>query len=140
MEAMTVLYNPEWIKKGEEWVLLSAQHIGRVRPQVTRDYSWSVHDIVTGQQIAGGSAPDRIAAYARAEKVMGYRYLLEKEYAAEPGCRCGSCSEPTGRWIVSNRQDTVEEYFSSEGEAVAWILEQHATISIPATSRTGDER
>lgn len=135
---MSALYNPEWEKRGGEWVLASAQYIGKVAAQITRDYSWAVFGIADGRQVAGGTTPDRIAAYAAAEAVMGYAYLLDPEYEIDAGCRCGSCTSPTGRWIVSNRADTVEEHFNSEGEAIAWILEQHGT-ALPDTSRRGDE-
>ncbi len=135
---MSTLFNPEWAKRNGEWVLASAQHIGKVAVQIARDYSWAVFGIADGGQVAGGTVSDYIEAFAAAEAVMGYKYLLDPEYEMDAGCRCGSCTSPTGRWIVSNRADTVEEYFNSEGEAVAWILEQHGS-ALPDASRRGDE-
>ena len=124
-----MLYNPDWIKKTGEWTLVTSERMASVRPQITRDYSWTVYDVVTGSVLESGSAPDRVAAFAAAESVLGYKWFIEKEYAMEKGCRCGSCTEPTGRWMVYDRADTVQEFFSTEGEAIAWCLDKHATAS-----------
>ena len=48
------------------------------------------------------------------------RYGVEPEYAIEPGCRCFSCWETTGRWIVVDITDEDEDLiFESQEEAEA---------------------
>lgn len=91
------LYNPDWIYKDRSWSLLSAHGLGRVAAQVTRDYCWEVFDIKGGELVDKGTAPDRIAAYAGAEALLGYKYFVEEEYQMPRGCRCGSCQDPTGK-------------------------------------------
>lgn len=124
---MACLYNADWRKQGDVWSLTNGVRLGTVRAQVTRDYYWEVFNIEGGPALASGNAPDRIAAQAAVEELLDYHFTVEMEYVASPGCRCGSCVDPTGKWLVYNRADTVNLRFDSEAEAVAWILEQHGT-------------
>lgn len=122
---MTVLYNPDWQKKQDRWVLASGEKFAVVRPQITRDYSWQIFEAAGGTLISSGSSPDRIAAFNAVESTLGYRFFVEPEYVMEKGCRCGSCTEPSGRWMVFTRDDSVEEFFASESEAILWVLQHH---------------
>lgn len=124
---MACLYNADWRKQGDVWSLTNGVRLGTVRAQVTRDYSWEVFNIEGGPALASGNSPDRIAAQAAVEELLDYRFTVEMEYVASTGCRCGSCVDPTGKWLVSNRADTINLRFDSEAEAVAWIMEQHGT-------------
>lgn len=46
------------------------------------------------------------------------RYGVEPEYAIEPGCRCCSCWEPTGKWLVVDSKDEIEDLvFETREEA-----------------------
>lgn len=120
-----ILYNPDWRKQGKTWSLTNGEKLGIVEPQITRDYKWEVFAIEGGPVLECGVSPDRIAAFATVENLLGYQYFIEPEYAMEKGCRCGSCSEPTGKWLVSNRDFTINLLFDSEGEAIVWIMEKH---------------
>lgn len=120
-----ILYNPDWRKQGKTWSLTNGQKLGIVESQVTRDYKWEVFAIEGGPVLENSIAPDLPAAQTAVEKLLGYHFFVEMEYQMEKGCKCGSCTEPTGKWLVSNRDDTVDLLFDSEGEAIAWIMEQH---------------
>jgi len=122
---MTILYNPDWKKQGNTWTLTNGILLGIVQSQVTRDYKWEVYAIEGGPVLHSGISSDRIAAMNQVEKLLGYFYFVEMEYEMEKGCRCGSCTEPAGKWLVYNREDTINEKFSSESEAINWILEKH---------------
>jgi len=123
---MACLYNADWRKQGDLWSLTNGVRIGSVRAQGTRNYSWEVFNIEGGPVLASGSANDRIYAQAAVEELLDYRFTVEMEYVASPGCLCGSCVDPTGKWLVSNRTDTVNLRFDSEADAVAWIMEQQS--------------
>ena len=50
------------------------------------------------------------------------RYKVEEEIRIEKGCRCGSCWERTGRWlVVDNESDAEDLVFNSEEEAEAFV-------------------
>ena len=50
------------------------------------------------------------------------RYQIESEIEIEKGCRCCSCWEKTGRWIVSDVKDEMEDLvFDSEEQAEEWV-------------------
>jgi hypothetical protein len=126
---MPCLYNPDWRKQGDTWMLTNGVGLGTVRSISMSNYSWEVLPLEGGSVIASGDAPDRIAAQTAVEEFLGYYFTVEPEYEMSAGCRCGSCVDPTGKWLVSNRSDTVNETFDSEGEAIAWIMNQHASGS-----------
>ena len=123
---MSCLYNADWRKQGNSWTLTDGVRLGTVRNASISNYTWEVLPIEGGRVIASGDAPDRIAAQTAVEELLGYYFTVEPEYEMSAGCRCGSCVDPTGKWLVSNRRDTVNEKFDSEGEAIAWIMNQHA--------------
>jgi hypothetical protein len=126
---MTILYNPDWHKRNDskEWRLVNPGLTGVVYPQVTRDYKWEIYYTSgSGAPYKSGSSPDCIQAFSAVEKEMGYKFFLEKDYVASKGCRCGSCVDETGKWMVYTRDDTVNMLFNSESEAINWILTQHA--------------
>jgi hypothetical protein len=122
---MTILYNPDWKKQGNTWSLTNTQLLGIIQSQVTRDYKWEVYGIEGGPVLHSGISPDLVAAFNQVEKLLGYFYFIEMEYEMEKGCRCGSCTEATGKWVVYNRDDTVNEKFDSESEAIVWIMEKY---------------
>lgn len=126
---MPCLYNPDWRKKDGTWSLTDGVRLGTVRSLSISVYEWQVVPVEGGAAIASGNAPDRIAAQTAVEELLGYLFTVEPEYEMSTGCRCGSCVDPTGKWLVSNRRDTVNETFDSEGEAIAWIMNQHASGS-----------
>ena len=116
-------YNADWRNIGNgTFQFIEGAQVGIVRPQVTRDYAWEVHE--KGQIIASGVARDRILGMAIIEKLFGYHFEIEPEMELEKGCRCGSCQERTGRWLVWNRDDTINLVFDSEAEAIAWVESQ----------------
>lgn len=123
---MACLYNADWRKQGDLWSLTNGVRLGSVRAQGTRNYSWEVFNIEGGPVLASGSATNRIYAQAAVEELLDYRFTVEMEYVASSGCLCGSCVDPTGKWLVSNRTDTVNLRFDSEADAVAWIMEQQS--------------
>ena len=54
------------------------------------------------------------------------RYEVEPEYQIEKGCRCCSCWEPTGKWLVCDTQGDEEDVVcdtKAEAEALAAKLE-----------------
>lgn len=56
---------------------------------------------------------------------MNDRYEVEPEYRIEPGCRCCSCWEYTGKWLVCDKQDEMEDLvFDTEEQARAWVREK----------------
>ena len=120
-----ILYNPDWRKQGQTWSLTNGEKLGIVDYEDTGDYKWQVYAIEGGPVLESGVSPDLIRARLAVEKILGYEFFIEMEYQMEKGCRCGSCTEPTGKWQVYNRDDTVNLLFDSEGEAIAWIMEQH---------------
>jgi hypothetical protein len=120
------LYNADWRKQGNLWSLTNGVRLGSVRAQGTRNYSWEVFNLEGGPVLASGSATYRIDAQAAVEELLDYRFTVEMEYVAIPGCLCGSCVDPTGKWLVSNRADTVNLRFDSEADAVAWLMEQQS--------------
>lgn len=120
-----ILYNPDWRKQGQTWSLTNGEKLGIVDYEDTGDYKWQVYAIQGGPVLESGVAPDLIRARLAVEKILGYHFFVEMEYQMEKGCKCGSCTEPTGKWQVYNRDDTVNLLFDSEGEAIAWIMEQH---------------
>lgn len=49
---------------------------------------------------------------------MNDRYEVEPEYQIEPSCRCCSCWERTGKWLVCDKQDEIEDLvFDTEEQA-----------------------
>lgn len=122
------LYNPEWFldKKIKKWTLLNSQMIGLVFPQVTRDYKWQVYTLIGSQLVGEGVSPDRVYASAAVEKLMGFHFWIQPQYELVGDCRCGCCDQPTGKWRVWNREDTVDLVFDTEGEAIAWVVNKHA--------------
>lgn len=117
--------NPDWVKHKDSWILADPDYLYQVRPQVTRDYGWYVYDKKTNETVKRGSSTDRIAAMFEIEKIAGYKYFVEAEYEMEKGCRCGSCMEPTGKWSVSTRDDTLYELFDSEEQALEWVKNEN---------------
>jgi hypothetical protein len=54
------------------------------------------------------------------------RFEIEPEYVLEKGCRCCSCFEPSGRWLVTDIKDKIEDqYFATEAEAQEWVVLQN---------------
>ena len=123
------LYNPEWTKQGNTYSLLSTDKVGVVQMREMRYntcwYTYSVNSIQNGESYISGVSPGLYTAEYLVEKEMGYEFFVEMEYVMEKGCKCGSCTEPTGKWLVYNKDDTVNLLFDSEGEAIAWIIEQY---------------
>lgn len=53
------------------------------------------------------------------------RYEIEPEYQIEKGCRCCSCWENTGRWLVVDKYSDAEDLlFETEIEAKEWVESQ----------------
>lgn len=48
---------------------------------------------------------------------MRDRYEVEPEYTIEPGCRCCSCWEMTGKWLVVDDTDEDEDLVFESKEA-----------------------
>ena len=56
---------------------------------------------------------------------MNPKYVIEAEYDIEPGCRCCSCWERTGRWSVFDQNSDWEgKTFESRKEAEEWVEDQ----------------
>jgi len=50
------------------------------------------------------------------------RYEVEPELEIAKGCRCLSCWEQTGKWLVVDKQSDAEDLvFDSEEEAEEWV-------------------
>jgi|DEB19_MinimDraft_3_1074340.scaffolds.fasta_scaffold485998_1 hypothetical protein len=50
------------------------------------------------------------------------RYEVEPELQIAKGCRCLSCWEQTGKWLVVDKQSDAEDLvFDSEEEAEEWV-------------------
>ena len=50
------------------------------------------------------------------------RYEVEPEAEIAKGCRCCSCWEPTGKWLVVDKQSDAEDLvFETEQEAEEWV-------------------
>ena len=125
---MTIFINPHWRRQEKKWILNSPNLIGFVYPQDTMDYKWEVRKIDSSQIIEEGSSPDRIIASSQVEKRLNYLYFVEPEYEMNKGCRCGCCEDPTGKWKVWNRDDTINELFDSEEAAIRWLENKHGEI------------
>jgi hypothetical protein len=55
---------------------------------------------------------------------MSVRFQIQAEYELEKGCRCGSCYDLTGRWIVSDMEDKLADvFFDTEKDARNWVRE-----------------
>ena len=53
------------------------------------------------------------------------RYEVEPEVQIAKGCRCLSCWEQTGKWLVVDKQSDAEDLvFDSEEEAEEWVKQQ----------------
>ena len=49
-------------------------------------------------------------------------YDVEPELEIAKGCRCCSCWEQTGKWLVVDKQSDAEDLvFDSEEEAEEWV-------------------
>ena len=54
----------------------------------------------------------------------GMRFEIEPEYILEEGCRCLSCFEHTGKWLVRDMEDKIQDVkFNTEDAARAWVRE-----------------
>jgi hypothetical protein len=52
------------------------------------------------------------------------KYQIEPHYELEKGCRCLSCWEPTGKWVVTHDIDIkFEMLFDTEEEAKEWVAQ-----------------
>ena len=52
------------------------------------------------------------------------RYEVEPELEIAKGCRCCSCWEYTGKWLVTDIKDEQEDLvFDTEQEANTWVAE-----------------
>jgi hypothetical protein len=118
-----ILYNPDWKKRDDGWHLSNGVCRGVVSPQITRNYHWEVHFLTGSGLWDSGTAPDHISAMNEVEKRLHYKFTVEPEYQLEKGCRCLSCEEPTGKWLVTNREDTISKVFDTEEAAIAWGME-----------------
>ena len=50
------------------------------------------------------------------------RYQIKSEMKLEEGCRCCSCWENTGRWVVSDINDEMEDLiFDTKQAAEEWV-------------------
>jgi hypothetical protein len=50
------------------------------------------------------------------------RFSVEPDYEIAQGCRCCSCWEPTGKWLVCDIEDKIEDLvFETKEEAISWI-------------------
>lgn len=53
---------------------------------------------------------------------MSSRYEVEPEMDIAKGCRCCSCWEYTGKWLVRDMKDEMEDLlFDSEEQAEEWV-------------------
>jgi len=56
------------------------------------------------------------------------RYEVEPELQIAKGCRCLSCWEQTGKWLVVDKQSDAEDLvFDSEEEAEEWVKQNEST-------------
>jgi len=52
------------------------------------------------------------------------KYQIEPHYELEKSCRCLSCWEPTGKWVVTHDDDIkFEMLFDTEEEAKEWVAQ-----------------
>jgi hypothetical protein len=52
------------------------------------------------------------------------KYQIELHYELDEGCRCLSCWEPTGRWVVTHDDDIkFEMLFDTEEQAKEWVAQ-----------------
>ena len=103
-----------YIRKGNEIIhsgiiknINGFKVINNIFNKITMDYKWEVRKIDSSQIVEEGSSPDRIIASSQVEKRLIYLYFVEPEYEMSKGCRCGCCEDPTGKWKVWNRDDTI---------------------------------
>jgi hypothetical protein len=120
------LYNPDWTKQGNTYTLLSSDKVGIIQKIDAQYFKYSVNFIQNGDLCIDDLASTLNAAKYFVEKEMGYEFFVELEYVMEKGCRCGSCMESTGKWLVFNKDDTIDLKFDSENEAIQWINIQKA--------------
>ena len=53
---------------------------------------------------------------------MKNRFEVEPEYQLEKGCKCCSCWEYTGKWLVCDKKDEMEDLvFDTEQQAKEWV-------------------
>ena len=53
---------------------------------------------------------------------MTNRFEVEPEYQLEKGCKCCSCWEYTGKWLVCDKKDEMEDLvFDTEEQAKEWV-------------------
>ena len=55
------------------YILYSGSIAGLVKPEITRNYSWSVYALTGGFVYEYGHAPDHISAMQQAEKALGLK-------------------------------------------------------------------
>lgn len=56
-------------------------------------------------------------------------YAIDPHYELEPHCRCLSCWEATGKWIVTSDEDvTFEIIFDTEEEAKEWVNQHENNV------------
>ena len=71
-----------------------------------------------------------MVARVRAARIMNKmsKYQIEPHYEIEKGCRCLSCWEPTGKWVVTHDDDMkFEMLFDTEEEAKEWVAQNDRT-------------
>ena len=52
------------------------------------------------------------------------RFEIEPEYILADDCRCLSCFEHTGKWLVRDMEDKIEDAkFDTENAARSWVRE-----------------
>jgi hypothetical protein len=71
-----------------------------------------------------------MVARVRAARIMNKmsKYQIEPHYEIEKGCRCLSCWEPTGKWVVTHDDDMkFEMLFDTEEQAKEWVAQNDRT-------------
>lgn len=123
---MKSLYNPNWNKKNSQWVLENDVQIGTISELLLNDneYVWKIVDKETNKIFKSDFSVNSLyEAKLIVQKLMNYNFFVEPEYSMSIGCKCGSCSDPTGKWLVSNSEDSINLLFDSEEEAIKWVEE-----------------
>lgn len=67
------------------------------------------------------------------------KYQIEPHYEIEKGCRCLSCWEPTGKWVVTHDIDIdFEMLFDTEEAAKEWVEKVESCSHVMSSHSGGD--
>lgn len=124
---MKVLYNPWWNKKDKIYFLLSETMKGIIEKDKNQKFTWKIVNLNDNSLVLSSKEPNPSLWHSKyeVEKNMGYKFTIEEDYEMEKGCKCGSCTEKTGKWNLSDKEDIINLQFNSEEEAIKWIEENY---------------